>query len=95
MPRLVATKVHMRCTREVCKKRFKGLAVADAVCPDCGARAKADVWAAKKEWRNSLCYCDGYSWSIKGAPHHIGRGACNYNEANQQPTETEHDHDLQ
>lgn len=59
MARIVVGKVHMRCTVEKCKKRFKGVLTTDTKCPTCGGRAKADVWAAKKEWRALTCYCNG------------------------------------
>lgn len=78
-------KVHMRCTKERCKARFKGIDNCEAKCPVCGARAKPDVWAAKKEWNLKLCNCSAYSWSGRNSPHRLGGGACYYNPRNPQP----------
>lgn len=76
------SKQHCRCTAKTnCGRRFKGFPGVTP-CPSCGAPGRLDKWADRKPWRARLCYCDGYSWSLRGSPHREGSGACKYNPEN-------------
>ena len=68
---------HCRCrNKTACGKRFKGTPGVTP-CPHCGGESRLDKWAAKRGWQSrALCHCDGYWWSIRGAPHKLGSPHC-------------------
>lgn len=72
MARRRYTKVHMRCTSDGCRRRFKAIPLNDHPCPFCGKTAKPDGWAAKKPWNDKLCNCGAWHWSSELAHHRLG-----------------------